>query len=295
MQQFDPAGVGARDLKECLLLQLRRQEERNALAEVIVEKYMEKLANRKWHDLAKLLSVALIDIQEAFDYIQLLDPRPGTQYLAEPTHFVIPEIRIVLVEGEIIVQVVDDLFPQISVNDHYKQLLLTGQDQKAKKYAKQKIQQAQWLINSINQRKNTILKVGEAIARHQSDYLSSKNGVLKPLTLQEIAAEVDLHESTVSRATANKYAETPRGVLELKSLFSTAIENESGQTTSSQSIKRLIQFIINEENKQKPLSDAKIVKLLEEKHDIVISRRAIAKYRDELGILPSPKRKRYEE
>jgi RNA polymerase sigma-54 factor len=294
LQSFDPAGVGARDLQECLLLQLERLEKRNFLAEQVIANYMEAFAKRKWKDISVELNVSLAEIQEVNDLIQTLDPRPGTQYMSEPVQFVKPEIRIVPFEGDLLVHVEDDLIPNVGLNHHYEELLRQEGGQEATHYAKQKIQQVQWLMKSIQQRKQTIVKVGEAIARHQKEYFLNKNGVLKPLTLKEIADEIEVHESTVSRATTNKYADTPRGVIELKSLFSSSVQNGCGESTSSRSIKDWIKEIIAGEDKRKPLSDAKIVTMLKNEKDTTVSRRAIAKYRDELGIPSSSKRKRFE-
>ena len=294
LQSFDPAGVGARDLQECLLLQLERLENRNFLAEQVLTHYMDSFAKRKWKEISLELSVSLAEIQEVNDLIQTLDPRPGTQYMSEPVQFVKPELRIVPYEGDLLVHLEDDLIPNVGLNHHYEELLKNEADQEANQYAKQKIQQVQWLMKSIQQRKQTIVKVGEAIARHQKEYFLNKNGALKPLTLKEIAEEIEVHESTVSRATTNKYADTPRGVIELKSLFSSSVQNGYGESTSSRSIKEWMKELIASENKQKPLSDAKIVSWLQTEKNTTVSRRAIAKYRDELGIPSSSKRKRFE-
>ncbi len=294
LQSFDPAGVGARNLQECLLLQLQRLDTPHIIAEQVISLYMEEFASRKWKDISKKLSITLADVQEVNDVIQTLDPRPGSQYISDPVQFVRPEIRIVPYEGDLLVHIEDDLIPSVGLNHHYEELLRKEQDHEATHYAKEKIQQVQWLMKSIQQRKQTILKVGEAIARHQKDYFLNKKGNLNPLTLKEIADEIEVHESTVSRATTSKFADTPRGIIELKSLFSSSIQNGMGESASSRSIKDWMKEIIASENKQKPLSDTKIVSWIQEKKDITVSRRAIAKYRDELGIPASSKRKRFE-
>nr|WP_275980365.1 RNA polymerase factor sigma-54 [Halalkalibacter alkaliphilus] len=293
LQHFDPAGVGARNLQECLLLQLQRMDDPHYIAEQIVMFHMEAFATRKWKEISQQLNIQLAEVQEVNDLIKKLDPRPGTQYMSEPVQFVQPEIRIVPYEGDLLVHIEDDLIPSVGLNHHYEELLRSADDDEASQYAKQKIQQVQWLMKSIQQRKQTIVKVGEAIARHQKDYFLKKDGVLKPLTLKEIADEIEVHESTVSRATTNKYADTPRGIIELKSLFTSAVQNGLGESTSSRSIKEWMKELIAAENKQKPLSDAKIVSWLQSEKGTTVSRRAIAKYRDELGIPSSSKRKRY--
>lgn len=263
IQQFDPAGVGARNLQECLLIQLQRMQKHHHIAEQIIMFHMEGFASRKWKEISKDMNITLAEIQEANDIIQKLDPRPGSQYIADPISFVRPEIRIVPYEGELLVHLEDDLIPNVGLNQHYEELLRSSDDAGASQYAKQKIQQVQWLMKSIHQRKQTILKVGEAIAKHQKDYFLKKDGILKPLTLKEIAEEIDVHESTVSRATTNKFADTPRGMIELKSLFSSSVHNDLGEATSSQMIKEWMKQLIAGENKQKPLSDAKIVNWLQ--------------------------------
>lgn len=293
LQWLEPAGIGARNLQECLLLQLQRLESRSLLAEQIVMMYMDDLASRKWKDISSDLGVTLAEIQAVHDLLQTLDPRPGTRFHVEPIQFITPELKIIAEEGELSVQLIDHMIPSISLNRHYEQLLRNQSEGEAKDYAKQMGQQVQWLIRSIHQRKQTIVKVGEAIARHQYEYFLNKNGMLKPLTLKEIAEEIGVHESTVSRATMNKYAETPRGLLELKTLFSSAVQADHGTKASSQSIKEYMKELIMNENKQKPLSDAKIAAIIQSEKEITVSRRAIAKYRDELGIPSSTNRKRF--
>ncbi|MDT8858720.1 RNA polymerase factor sigma-54 [Alkalihalobacillus sp. MEB130] len=293
LHHFDPAGVGARNLQECLLLQLQRMDDPHYLAEQVIMFHMEAFATRKWKEISQQLHVTLAEIQEVNDLVKTLDPRPGTQFISEPVPFVRPEIRIVPYEGDLLVHIEDDLIPSIGLNHHYEELLRGADDAEASQYAKQKIQQVQWLMKSIQQRKQTLVKVGEAIAKHQKEYFLRKDGKLKPLTLKEIAEEIDVHESTVSRATTNKFADTPRGMIELKSLFSSSVQNEFGEATSSRSIKEWMKELISTENKQKPLSDAKIVTWLQNEKNTTVSRRAIAKYRDELGIPSSSKRKRF--
>lgn len=293
LQQMDPAGIGARNLQECLLLQLERLPRRYPLAEQIVRHYMEPFASRKWKQLAAELAVPLREIQAVYDLLQTLDPRPGIQFSDEPIPFVTPEVKIVVKEGDVSVELIDYLLPTVRLNEDYVELLRV-QNREVRDYARQMGQKAQWLIRSIEQRKETILKVAEAIVNHQRDYFLKKDGGLKPLTLKEIADEIGVHESTVSRATMNKYAETPRGMIELKALFTSALATTAGERTSSQTIKDYMKQLIATENKKKPLSDAKIAEWLKAEKKIIVSRRAIAKYREELGIPSSTKRKRFE-
>ncbi|WP_100373988.1 RNA polymerase factor sigma-54 [Bacillus sp. FJAT-45037] len=294
LQSFEPAGVGARSLQECLLLQLKRLVNKAPLAEVVVTDHMELLASKKWKQLASQLDVMIEDIQDVYDLIQTLDPRPGTQFSGEPTNYLIPDLSITYRGGELVVQLIDDSLPPIRLNRDYERLLHQSNQAEATEYAKQKYQQIQWLLKSIEQRQQTIKKVAEAIVCHQRDFFESKSGVLKPLTLKDIAVEIEMHESTVSRATTHKYAQTPRGLFELKAFFTSSVKNGFGESTSSQSIKELLKQLIAGESKAKPLSDQKIVTWMENEKGITVSRRAIAKYRDELGIPSSTKRKRYE-
>ncbi|WP_059103328.1 RNA polymerase factor sigma-54 [Shouchella shacheensis] len=296
LQTLDPAGVGARTLGECLLLQLKRKPWRNWLAEQIVMLHMEELALRRWKDLAAKYDVDISEIQLIYDDIQLLDPRPGSRYSNEPTLFVEPDLSISCKEdGSLAVTIFDDVLPAIELNTMYEQILKSS-DREASAYAKQKSQQVEWLKRSLAQRQQTISQVAEVLVGYQYEFLASKNGLLKPLTLREVAEEIGVHESTVSRATANKFAQTPRGLIELKSFFSSAISGKAGwASASSQTVKGWLKGLIEAENKAKPLSDQKLMALLEKEKGLSLSRRVIAKYRDELGILSSAKRKRYEE
>ena len=293
LQTLDPAGVGARSLQECLLIQLRKLVPRNIHAETIVENYLTMFANKKWKEIAKTLSITMEDVQSVADLIQTLQPKPGSVFANEPSSYISPDVFIDLIDGELFTSVNDNLLPKLSVSRDYLALLEKSNDDTSLKYAQQKHQQILWLLKSINQRQQTLLKVTEAIAKHQKDFFKYGYEYFKPLTLREVAADIEVHESTVSRATTEKYVQTPKGLFELKYFFSSGVKGEAGGTTSSLSVKEIIKKVVDEENKQKPLSDQKIATILEDDHSIEVSRRTVAKYRDELNIPSSSRRKRF--
>ncbi|WP_144559439.1 RNA polymerase factor sigma-54 [Shouchella miscanthi] len=292
LQSLEPAGVGAFSLAECLYLQVIRQGLDHPVTKAIILNDLEKLAARKWKELSKTYRVAMLDIQEIYDVIRTLQPRPGISFYTEPTVYIEPDVHFTLFNGEILVSTSSTIVPTIEVNNEYKELLQL--DQQTRRYCNEKEQQIEWLLTSLKQREKTILQVAEVISYIQAPYFMSKQGQLQPMTLQMIATELDIHESTVSRATANKYAQTPRGLIELKSLFS-ARASAINESISNSSVKSLLKQMIEIENKEKPLSDQQIVELLKTNEGISLSRRVIAKYRDELGILSSVKRKRYDD
>lgn len=269
-----------------------RQGLDHPVTKAIILNDLEKLAARKWKELSKTYRVAMLDIQEIYDVIRTLQPRPGISFYTEPTVYIEPDVHFTLFNGEILVSTSSTIVPTIEVNNEYKELLQL--DQQTRRYCNEKEQQIEWLLTSLKQREKTILQVAEVISYIQAPYFMSKQGQLQPMTLQMIATELDIHESTVSRATANKYAQTPRGLIELKSLFS-ARASAINESISNSSVKSLLKQMIEIENKEKPLSDQQIVELLKTNEGISLSRRVIAKYRDELGILSSVKRKRYDD
>ncbi|WP_026672300.1 RNA polymerase factor sigma-54 [Alkalihalobacterium bogoriense] len=288
LQSLEPTGIGASGLEECLLLQLKARRRRFPLAEMIVEHYLPMFAERKWRELAKELAVTAAEIQDVYDVIQDLDPKPGSHFHEEATTYIVPDVTVEITNGEFIVMMNDDILPQITVNNHYRKLLTSKEKTEVTEYVKRKFEQVQWVMKSIQQRQETILLVTRALVEKQRSFFT--DGSLEPLTLKEIADEVGVHESTVSRVTTNKYVQTPKGVFELKSFFVSKVNRD----TSSDKVKQHIKAIVEGEDKTKPLSDQSIVRLLSESFNITISRRAIAKYRDELNIPASSKRKRYE-
>ncbi|AIC95566.1 RNA polymerase factor sigma-54 [Shouchella lehensis] len=292
LQSLEPAGVGAFSLAECLYLQVIRQHLDHPVTRAVILNDLEKVAERKWKQLAKTYGVTMLDIQEIYDVIRTLQPRPGASFYTNPTVYIEPDVHFTLFNGEILVSASSTIVPTVGINNEYKELLQL--DQQTRRYCIEKEQQIEWLLTSLKQREKTILQVAEVISFIQAPYFLSKKGQLQPMTLQMIATELDIHESTVSRATANKYAQTPRGLLELKSLF-TARASAVNDGISNASVKALLKQMIESENKEKPLSDQQIVELLKNNEGISLSRRVIAKYRDELGILSSVKRKRYDD
>jgi RNA polymerase sigma-54 factor len=294
IQELEPAGVGARNLQECLSLQLKRMPERNELAEAIMNEYFTLFAEKKWKEIAKQLGVELKDIQEVFDLVQTLNPRPASSFQSEKSAYITPDV-IIKWDGESFsVSVFDEVLPKISFNnDYYKRFSAAG-DRNVSRFLQEKQQDYHWIVRSIEQRKETLTNVTLKIVEKQQDFFIKGPAYLKPMTMKEISDELDIHESTVSRAVREKYAQTPYGTYELRSFFSSTIKTTSDENTSSQQVKTIISKMIEGENKQKPLSDQELVKLLKEKEGMVVSRRTIAKYRDQLGIPSSSKRKRYD-
>ncbi|SDH21272.1 RNA polymerase, sigma 54 subunit, RpoN/SigL [Alteribacillus persepolensis] len=294
LQALEPAGIGARSLKECLLLQLERQVPRNHFAEWVVENHIEELAARKWKKVAKQADVTLQDIQQVYDDIQKLDPYPGSSFaVAEPPAHVYPDVYVEQDKEGLVVRLNNDSLPRIRMNRQYRHLLENPAEDEATEYAKKKYKQLVWLLKSIDQRQQTIRNITEAIVKFQREFFEFGPSALKPLTLKDVANEADVHESTVSRTTTQKYVQTPQGLFELKYFFTAGLNSGSGEQTSTSVIKSMLEKLVEEEDKRKPLSDQKIADYIKGDHDIAVSRRAVAKYRNELNIPSSSKRKRY--
>jgi RNA polymerase sigma-54 factor len=294
LQDLEPAGIGARSLRECLLIQLRKKEHRNPLAEKIVDEYFLPFAEKKWKELAKKLEVDLKEIQKVFDCLQSLNPRPGAIFHHEKPAYVIPDVIIDRDGDELTVTVFDDTMPKIHFNESYYKQLASYKNPEVSRFLQEKQQDYHWLIKSLEQRKETLLKVSLKIVEKQQDFFQKGPQYLKPMTMRELSDELGIHESTVSRAVRGKFAQTPFGTFELRSFFTSTVQTVSNESTSSSQVKNLISQYIAEENKQKPLSDQEITQMLEDREGIIVSRRTIAKYRDQLGIPSSSRRKRYE-
>ncbi|MFD2444668.1 RNA polymerase factor sigma-54 [Bacillus sp. CGMCC 1.16607] len=294
LQAMEPAGIAARSLQECLSIQLKRMPTPHPLAIILVELHFEAFADKKWKELSKQLQVSLIDIQSAFDLIQTLNPRPGAKYMTESTAFVVPDIVVVWDGSEYSITVFDELLPKISFNQAYYHQYVSSDDKQVSRYMEDQAQQYQWLQKSLEQRKETLQKVALKIVEKQPDFFKSGPSNLRPMTMKEVADEIEIHESTVSRAVREKYVQTPFGIFELKSFFTSSIQTTNEDSTSSTQVKDALKKLIDNENKQKPLSDQEIVALLEDQEGIVVSRRTVAKYRDQLSIPSSSKRKRYD-
>ncbi len=290
LQSFDPIGVGSRDLKELLLIQLKNDEPIDSLAIEIVQNYLKELGEHKFVKIAQKLKVNVQEVQQVFDLLKTLKPKPAMNFQSSSPKYIVPDVIVEVVDGEYVVIVNDTLVPRLRINHHYHQYMQSNKNDETAKYIMDKFSSAKWLIKSIEQRRNTLYKVTSAIMKYQDMFF--QNQLLNPLTLKQIAEEVGVHESTVSRAINQKYVQTPLGIFELKYFFSTGLTTSSGDVTSSENVKKTLQELIENENKKKPLSDQKITKLLNEM-GIQISRRTVAKYRDELGILSSSSRKRF--
>lgn len=294
IQSLDPAGVGARNLKECILLQLQRLPVRHEFAEVIIRDYFELFANKSWKELAKMLHVELSDIQRVQDFIQLIEPKPGAVYQNEKPRYIIPDIIINRNNNEFEMILNEDHFPSLSLNTQYHRLLVSQKDSLLRSYANEKFHHWQWIMKSLEQRKQTLMMVMQEILNVQMDFFMKGPQYLKPLTMKRISDAIEIHESTVSRAVRDKFVQTPFGTFEMRYFFKSSIQTTSNEDTSSEIVKQLIEGLVKKEDKQKPLSDQKIVAQLEKEHEIILSRRTVAKYRDQLGIPSSSKRKRYE-
>lgn len=293
IQTFEPAGVGARNLEECLLLQIAQIENYPPLAEVLVKSHLADLAAGKINKIAAALEITPKAVQELADFIRTLDPKPGRKFSSgKDTRYVVPDVVVEKVNGEYIVLVNDTLIPRLGINRAYRDALVQQDDADAKKFVEGKLHSAAFLLKSIEQRRLTLYKVVNCIIDLQREFFERGVKHLKPLTLREVAEIVNLHESTVSRATAGKFMQAPQGVFELKFFFASGVENVAGDMTSSESIKRILREMIDKEDQANPLSDQKIADNLQAQ-GINISRRTVAKYRDELGIPSTALRKRY--
>ena len=295
IQSFDPPGIAARNVKESLTIQLKQSEFWDENIEKIINIYLEDLANNKFKTISQDLNLSFKEIQEIKDLIRTLEPKPGRLFQSnDKVRYIIPDASIEKIHDEYIIIINDTTAPRLQISNFYKNML--KQEKKSSftsKYLNEKLESALWLIKSIEQRRNTLYNVISSILEVQKDFFEEGIKAIKPLTLKQIAKKLDIHESTVSRATNGKYVQTPMGLYELKYFFNAGIENKDGKSISSKGIKNLIKSIISKENIQRPISDQDIVNILKKK-EISISRRTIAKYRDEMGILSSSKRKRYQ-
>lgn len=293
IQTFDPLGVGARNLKECLLIQARGDILKNPYVESIIKDYLEDIAQNRLLKIAKELDLDLKEVQRICDYIKTLEPKPGRcfSHNTDQVKYITPDVTIEYIDGEYIIILNDVTGPRLNINKFYKEMIRKGNDPKATEFLSEKLNSAMWIIRSIEQRRATIYNVVESILKFQRDFFEKGEKGLKPLTLKEVAEDIDMHESTVSRATNGKYVQTPRGLFELKYFFTSGLSTNKGEVSST-SIKAIIKDIINGENPKKPYSDQKISDILKDK-GINISRRTVAKYRDELKIPSSSMRKRY--
>ncbi len=290
LQELDPPGVCARDLRECLLIQLRQLGAGESLAATIVEKYLDVLESHRFEKLARDLGVSVVEVVEASKVISMLEPKPGRNFGEGEIRYVIPDIYITKVGDEYVITLNDDGLPHLRVSSFYAKMLGKDGNGEAKGYIQEKMRAASWLIKSIQQRQRTIYLVTQSIVKFQRDFFERGISGLKPLVLKDVANDIGMHESTVSRATSNKYVHTPQGTLELKFFFTSSLRANAGEDVSSESVKQRIREIVAAENPKHPHSDQYIAELLA-KENVDIARRTVAKYREMLGILPSSKRK----
>ncbi|GAB4263075.1 RNA polymerase sigma 54 subunit RpoN [Thermincola ferriacetica] len=294
IQSFEPYGVGARNLSECLLIQAENLKLLNPVLSQVIEQYLPELARGKLAKIAQEMNVSVQDIQKAFDIIKTLDPKPGRRFSGtNDVRYIVPDLIIERVDGEYVVIINDTAVPRLVINGSYRDILKNETGEAARKFIEEKLNSAAWLIRSIEQRRLTLYKIARCLVELQKDFLDYGVRRLKPLTLKQVAERVGVHESTVSRATANKFAQTPQGLVELKFFFAHGVENSTGGMVSAESIKKQITEMIAHEDEANPLSDQKICDRLN-LQGIKISRRTVAKYRDELGIPQASVRKRYE-
>jgi RNA polymerase sigma-54 factor len=293
IQTFDPAGVGATDLRECLLLQLERAGETDSLEYRIVRDHMEALGKRRIPEIARGTGHSVEEVQASLARIARLEPRPGRAFLPNNDQYVTPEVFVVRNGDDFTVTTNNEHIPHLRISNVYKDLMSGGQnDAEVKNYIREKIRAGKFLIKSLHQRQATILNIGREIVKRQREFMDKGVAHLKPLTMVQVAEVVGVHETTVSRGVSGKYMETPQGIFEMKYFFTAGLQTDSGAGVSNTSVKDMISDIFKAENAAKPLSDQEVVAMLKAK-GIVIARRTVAKYRTELNILPSNLRKVY--
>lgn len=295
LQGFDPLGICARNLSECLSIQLKERGIKDEYSYIMVNNYLDEIAQNKIQKIAKDLNITVLRVQSICDIIKMLEPKPSRGFNVESDNirYIVPDITIEKKDDDYLVFVNDSSIPPIKISEYYTDMSKKTEDKEASKFLSEKLNSSNWLINSIEQRKITLMKVVESIVKFQKNFFDYGSEGLVPLVLKDVADDINVHESTVSRATNGKYVQTPMGLYELKYFFSSGINKKmSDENISSTTVKDKIKKIIEDENPQKPLSDQKIVKLLLEQ-DIHVSRRTVAKYRDEMQILSSTLRRRY--
>jgi RNA polymerase sigma-54 factor len=288
IQTFDPVGVAARSLKECMLIQAMHCGQDDELVVKMIKSHLENLEKKNYPAIARDLKQPLEEIYEAAKVIMEFDPRPGREYSSDDPHYITPDVYIHKVGDKYFVVPNDDGLPKLKISGFYRSAM--GNSPGAKDYVQDKLRSAQWLIRSIQQRQRTIIKVSESILKFQREFFDKGIAYLKPLILRDVAEDIGMHESTVSRVTTNKYVHTPQGIFELKFFFNSGISRTNGEDMASQAVKSKIKELIGAEDVKRPHSDQKIVELLK-KTGIDIARRTVAKYREQMGILASSKRK----
>ncbi|PSV19544.1 RNA polymerase factor sigma-54 [Photobacterium leiognathi subsp. mandapamensis] len=294
VQQFDPLGVASRNLQECLLLQLATYPSDTqwlAEAKMLLTEHIDLLGNRDYRQLMRDTKLKESDLKAIMALIHSLDPRPGNRVISTDTEYVVPDVSVFKDHGKWVVTINPDSVPRIKVNEQYAALSKNTRNSADSQFIRTHLQDAKWLIKSLESRNETLLKVARCIVEHQQDFFEYGEEAMKPMVLNDIALAVEMHESTISRVTTQKYMHTPRGIFELKYFFSSHVSTDNGGECSSTAIRALVKKLVAAENQAKPLSDSKIATLLAEQ-GIMVARRTIAKYRESLGIPPSNQRKR---
>jgi len=295
LQTFNPIGVCARDLSECLLIQIKHLGlgDNNILTE-IVKQHLPHLENKNYRAICKALKIRMDDVIAAVNVIKGLEPKPGREFSESEVQYITPDIYVYKSENDFVIVLNDDGLPKLQVNSYYKKAMVRGEEISAetKEYLQDKLRSAAWLIRSIHQRQKTIYRVMESILKFQRSFFEKGITQLKPMVLRDVAEDIEMHESTISRVTTNKYAYTPQGIFELKYFFNSSIKRIHGEAIASASVQDKIKKIIESENPKKPFSDSKMAEMLKDQN-VDIARRTVAKYREMLGVLSSNKRKQF--
>jgi RNA polymerase sigma-54 factor len=291
IQNFEPTGVASRSLKECLMLQAQALSDKNPYVEILIENYLELLEDRYLQKVASELKISLDVVLESLEIIKGFCPKPGLLFSSEGIDYVVPDLVVFKTDEGYDVSLNDEGVPNLQISSYYHNLLKTTKEGQTKEYLEDKYRSALWLIKSIDQRRQTIYKVGKSIIKLQKDFLDDGLSYLQPMVLKDVAKDIEMHESTVSRITTNKYIDTPQGLFELKFFFHSGIKSYMGNSMSSIRVKNMIKEIIKEENRNSPLTDDQMVEALMVKN-VKIARRTITKYRKELNISPASKRKK---
>jgi RNA polymerase sigma-54 factor len=294
IQRFEPTGVGAQDVVECLLLQINAEYPDEPELRTLVSDHLTALERRQIPKIAKAMGITAERVEELKELLSRLNPWPGFEFSVPTAQYVTPDVIVEKIDGRYEVYLTNDTVPSLRIGNHYRAMLKNGRANKEEKqYIRDKVESAKWLIRNIEQRQNTILRIAKAIVDVQEEFMDKGIEKIKPLTLQEIADVVNVHEATVSRTTRGKYLQTPQGLFEMKFFFSPGLRKDSGGPQSSKSVQSIIKKIVEEEDKRKPLSDQKVANLLKEQ-GINIARRTVTKYREGLSILPTNLRKEYQ-
>jgi RNA polymerase sigma-54 factor len=290
VQAFDPLGVAARNIQECLLIQLKADPNPDPVSVEIVEEHFDDLSRRRYPDIARALKLPLDRVMESVEEIMGLEPKPGRRFGGNDSRYIVPDVVVHKMGSEYVVVLNEDGIPRLRVNSLYRSLLRSSSDGEARQYVDQKLRSALWLIKSVDQRQRTLRKVTQSIVKFQREFLDKGLPYLRPLSLRDVGEDIGMHESTISRVTTNKYVETPQGLFELKYFFHSGIASGDGEMVSSVSVKKMIQDLLANEDPSKPLSDQEVALILKGR-GLTIARRTVAKYREELGILPSHQRR----